>query len=334
MPKKKQNTLQATDVRQCANIKSRKHPDSRCPSSATQGEFCAKHSKNPVRFQTPSANPPETPKQPSQRQLDLQSHAAKKLWSWWSAQRGRLRFRTQGPVANIPSLAENKTDLYTMDQTENIPMLYRWSYADEKKHSWMFDVRSLSMMRTSEMCSEFYNPYTRELIPLKAATHFATRCAWLRERKYCLIHSPDSELTPEQLWHQRLLDMAMKYDMLGYHMNLSWFEELSIRDLAYFYCELFELWYYRLNLSAQIKNLVVPDWASQDDPLFKWIPFQLTTRTDKKWWQRTILTLLNKLVSSAKLKEHKTLGALYGMTAFAIVSPKVRHQYPYLVEMD
>lgn len=231
-------------------------------------------------------------------------------------------------------MAANETDIYTMEPLEKIPMLYRWSYTDATKHSWLFDVRSLSMMRTSELCSEFYNPYTRELIPLKAATHFATRCAWLLERKYCLLHSPDSELTPEQLWHQRLLDMAMKYDMLGYQMNLSWFEELGFRELSYFYCELFELWYYRLNLSPQIKNLVVPEWASQTAPLFKWIPFQLTTRTDKKWWQRTMLDILNRLVSSATLKEHKTLGALYGMTGFAIVSAKVRQQYPYLVEME
>jgi hypothetical protein len=333
MPKKKATQKEDALVRQCGNIKSRKHPDSRCPSSATQGEFCAKHCKNPIRYEA-SQNSQETPQPASIQQIQRNTKVAQRIWKWWSSRRGLHRYRSQGPCVNSLKLAENETDIYNMESIDKIPMLYRWSYADSTKHIWLFDVRSLSMMRTSEMCSEFYNPYTRELIPLRAATQFATRCGWLRERKYCLLHSPDSELTPEQIWHQKRLDMAMKYDMLGYHMNLSWFEELSIRDLAYFYCELFELWYYRLNLSSEIKNLVVPDWSSQTTPLFKWIPFQLSSRTDKKWWQRTNLDLLNRLVSSATLKEHKTLGALYGMTAFAIVSAKVRQQYPYLVEMD
>jgi hypothetical protein len=64
------------------------------------------------------------------------------------------------------------------------------------------------------------------------------------------------------------------------------------------------------------------------------MPDQLRFRHDKKWWQKIILEIMNRLVSSAELKEHKILGALYGMTAFAIVSPRVRQYYPWLVEME
>jgi hypothetical protein len=78
---------------------------------------------------------------------------------------------------------------------------------------------------------------------------------------------------------------------------------------------------------------VVPNWNSAENLLFKWNPSELRYKHDKKWWQKHILELLNRLVSSAELKEHKTLGALYGMTAFAIVSPRVRLHYPWLVEM-
>jgi hypothetical protein len=188
------------------------------------------------------------------------------------------------------------------------------------------------MMRAHEQVT---NPYTREEIPEYAINTFQKRCTWLRKRKYCLVHTNDlAEMSAEQLWHQKVLDTTLKYDMLGYHTSLRWFEELNVQQLNLFYGELWELWFYRLQLSNQIKHQVVPNWNKADTLLFKWSPHEVRNRSDRTWWQKTVLDLLDRFVSSAELKEHKTLGALYGMTAFAIVSPRVRHHYPWLVEMQ
>jgi hypothetical protein len=141
-------------------------------------------------------------------------------------------------------------------------------------------------------------------------------------------------MTPDQLWNQKVLDVSQKYDILGYHMCLHWFEELSLLSLAMMYVELWELWFFRLNLSAQVKEQVVPRWSSEKNPLFKIRPSEIRGRYDIQWWRRTVLELLDRIVGSATLKEHRTLGALYGMTAFAIVSPAVNQHYPWLVEFD
>ena len=313
-------------VRQCANIRSRRHPDTRCPSVATQGDFCARHSKNPIRFQERLTL--------SQSNLHIKVMACNKVIHWWRRQRGFLRFLRQGPATCIPAEAENQTDIYTLDATSSIPMLYRWSYVDSNGHLWLFDIRSLSMTRAQDSQEGLLNPYTREAISEKWVSHFQERCAWLRKKKYCLVHTSDTEMTPEQLWHQKILDVTMKYDVLGYHTCLNWFEELGTSNLILFYRELFELWYYRLNLSNEIKELVVPNWIRGDRMLFKWAPSEIQFRTEKKWLQKTLLEILDRLVSSAQLKEHKILGALYGMTAFAIISPRVRQHYPWLVEME
>lgn len=317
---------QEETIRLCANIRSKKHPDSRCTLSATHGEFCSRHYKNPVRFKEDitltSSN--------SFKQLD----AASKIQSWWKSVVGIQRFKRQGPCTTFVDLAENNTDIYTLDPIQSIPVLYRWSYPDAKKHLWVFDVRSLSMTRAEDSREGLLNPYTREPLQEKYAHHFLQRCQWLRDRKYCIVHTFDTgEMTAEQIWHQRILDVTMKYDILGYHTCLSWFEELNLQQLALFYTELWELWYYRLHLSPAVKNQVVPNWHKHESLLFKWSPQEIRNRNEKKWWQKTMLELLDRLVSSAELKEHKTLGALYGMTAFAIVSSRVRNSYPWLVEM-
>lgn len=332
MVRKKQSKPEDKGIRLCANVKSQKHPDVRCPCPAIQGDFCARHAKNPKRFIDSS----QTTKIPSSLNLESseKNTAAEKIQRWWLPRVGRLRFSRQGPAVNFPVEAENQTDIYTLDSTASIPMIYRWSYSDSRKHIWIFDIRSISMTRAQDSREKLLNPYTREEIPDVSEIKYQNRCKWLRDRKYCLVHLLTNEMTPEQLWHQRILDVTMKYDALGYHTCLNWFEELSVPHLWNFYNELWELWFYRLQLSPQVKQLVVPNWNKIDTLLFKWLPKELRIRTDKKWWQKIILDLLEKLVSSAGLKEHKILGALYGMTAFAIVSPRVRQHYPWLVEME
>ena len=50
----KKKTLKPSNsetIRVCANIRSRKHPDVQCIYTASHGDFCTRHYKNPTRFQ-------------------------------------------------------------------------------------------------------------------------------------------------------------------------------------------------------------------------------------------------------------------------------------------
>ena len=324
MKKKSKKEALAADVRQCLNIKSRKHPDIQCPLQATQGEYCTRHSKNPVRFHTLKKI------QSADESLE-KIQSAVKIQSWWRSLAGIQKYRKQGPAVNFPGVAENQTDVYTLDSVSAIPVMYRWSYGDSKKHIWIFDIRSLCMSRAEDGREALLNPYTREEIPAAAEKQFQDRCLWLRKRNYCIVHTDTVELTEAQRWHQKILDVTLKYDMLGYHMCLSWFEELSLRQLISYYIELWELWFFRLDLNPAVKAQVVPDWQTR---LFRHSPLEMRQRTEKRWWQQTILEIMDTLVSSAQLKEHKTLGALYSMTAFTTVSSNVRQHYPWLVDMQ
>lgn len=321
--KQKKASKSSIPIRQCANVKSKKHPDVRCKYSASEGDFCSRHSKNPHRFQEDNTL--------IHGNSNKQKKAASKIQKLWRKQIGLLRFRRQGPITLIPEFSENKSDICTLDLVTSIPLMYRWSYADANKHGWLFDIRSLSMMRSNDTNNTISNPYTRENIPLKAIASFLERCQQLRNQKYCLIHINEIDLTPEQLWYQTVLDVSMKYDAIGYHISLNWLNNLAANECYVLYCELYDLWCYRLQLPKALKNNVVPDWNNQVNPLFKWVPSEVYNKRDKLWWQKNILSLLDRLVS-AKEKEHRSLGALYGMTAFALASQPVREAYPWLVE--
>lgn len=327
MPKKAASKP-VTTFRQCGNIKSRKHPDVQCTCPAVQGDFCARHVKNPTRFQKKYKS---SDSDAEGTQESDQYTAAKRLQRWWKWHGNIRLFCVQGPAYANPALAENDTDIFTLDSVEKIPHLYRWSYADQHKHIWLFDIRSLHMTYTEQAGEHVLNPYTREPLGGRSELSFHSRCQWLRDRKYCLTHMSNDTLTPEQIWHQTILDVILKYDMLGYHMCIPWIEEMHILQLQAMYIELWELWFYKLALQPTTKEQVVPGWRTGERPLFKISPTHIRNFVEKKWWQRTIVELLGRFVSSAREKEHRILGALYGMTAFAIVSPRVRAQYPWLV---
>jgi hypothetical protein len=322
---KKNYSKSSIPVRQCANIKSKKHPDVQCKYSASDGEFCSRHNKNPNRFQ-------ETIPLKNSSSSKKQMQAASLIQKMWRTRVCFLRFNRQGPIVLCPDLSENQTDICTLESVSSIPLLYRWSYSDSKKHIWLFDIRSLSMMRSQDNKIQITNPYTREIIPTRAMESFLKRCTQLRNHKYCLLHVNEIDITPEQLWHQTMLDVSMKYDALGYHISLEWLDKMNISEAYTLYFELWDLWSYRLQLPRSLKHAVVPDWNKEECLLFKWVPSELQSRRDRMWWQKNIVTLLERMVL-AKEKEHRTLGALYGMTAFALACPHVRAAYPWLVDV-
>jgi hypothetical protein len=320
--KKKAVKKEDSTIRVCANIRSRKHPDVRCTLVATNGEFCTRHTKNPVRFQE------KLNKNITETNVIGKEFSTRKIQKMWRQYIIRHRIRNQGLGAFFTNISENNTEIYTLESVDTIPHLYRWSYQDNKKHVWVFDIRSLHTMQLQKSRE---NPYTREQFTEKAENHFKKRTLWLLKRKYCLFYTNTEELTPEQQWHQRILDVTMKYDMLGYYMCIHWFDELSDRQFSQIYTELWELWNFRLQLSSTLKRAVVPNWNKDDSLLFKWIPVEIKNRREKKWWQKILLDIFDRLVSG-ETKESRSMGALYGMTAFAIVSPSVRTHYSWLVQ--
>ena len=323
MPKR---PLKSSEVRLCANIKSRKHPDARCPLSASQGDFCARHSKRPCRFQEKS--PLIVAERPKYSRIDEDSSVLiQKIWRGWSV---RNRILKQGPATDSPWLAHNSTDVYSLESVDKIPTLYRWSITDSKSHIWLFDIRTIAMLQQEETEAHkvLMNPYTREPFANDTILHYQKRMEWLRSKKYCVLHVKDDQLTPEQEWHQRILDVFLKIDMLGYYTCLKWFEDMSIRQLCKFYYELFELWYFRLGLTAEQKTNICPEWKTI---LFTQNPIDIFTKKELKIVQAILLDTIENLVTKASQKENRALGAMYVMTAFALTSADVAEHYDWLI---
>jgi hypothetical protein len=329
MPKRTRSPL-LSSLRQCLNIKSKKHPNTRCPFNASDGEFCARHSKHPNRFQEKS--PLIKPEEIIYHQIDIDSALAiQKVWKGYSLRR---LIEKQGIASKELHIAQNTTDIYSLEPVETIPILYRWSYVDSTNKSWLFDIRSLNMLYEQDILKMYQNPYTRDSFNTETITNYQERIQWLLSKKYYVFHIKQEELTEDQIWHQHLLDVFLKLDMAGYYTSLNWFEDLDQYLLVKLYVELYDMWYYQLQLTNEQRANICPE---TEKPLFKYGAMEMNhqlrrnTPRELKWFQKIVLDLINRLLSEGKDKEHKSMGALYVMTGFAKTSPDVCRQYYWLL---
>jgi hypothetical protein len=317
--------MESLELRKCANIKSKKHKDQPCSYTATHGDFCSRHFKNPLRFSPKEVKVPETI-------LTRSGHAAivylQRVWRRFSSQ---SRFRRQGPAANLYAIASNQTEVYSLDTLDSIPKSFFFSFADEKKNIWAFDIRSLSHLVTEG--NDIVNPYTRVPLDSKTLQTIHKRIMWLRERKYPILYATGENLTQDQIWNQKVLDVFFKMEALGYRASCRWFDEMTISEHMTFYRRLHRLWMYQLGLTAAEKEAIVPGYNNGVSKLFRHTPDRMEADThDLRWWRRVNLNLILEFLTRATQKSQQGLGALYVLMALVQVVPEAGEAYPWVLE--
>lgn len=310
--------------KQCLSIKSRKHPDLRCESKATHGDFCVRHAKSKVLWTTKySVIKPFTKKQ------KVAAESIKKfLLTTWRL----YRRRSQGPALFVVTESHNDKDIYTYDSIHTVPLSYRFSYADPQKRLWSFDLRFL--LQLLQYGNDLKNPFTQESIPQEAIQRLQQRAETLRKQKVPIIYAEPEGLTSEQIWNQKVLDVFLKLTTLGFGVNVIWFETLSIRAHEYFYRVLYESWTYT-QISHDERERIVPGYSAGRTPLFRWTPDALDGRIyELKWWRKQNLSLMNAFLSRGQDRATQGCGAIYILTALAKCHPRAREAFPYLADGD
>lgn len=303
-------------IRICANIKSKKTPDVQCKSKAVNGDYCSKHWKHPSRFTQAGINTNYT---------YSQNKAAKKIQRVWRHLRSYIRLFHQGVLDT--SICMNATELYSLEPVISLKALYMFGIIDSAHNLWLFDIRSLAQMISIGTLKG--NPYTREPISSRINSKILRRISWLRSRGYTTLFPQDTELTPEQIWRQKILDTFMKLEAFGFHVQCEWFNEMSIDMHIRFYKTLYELWNFRLGLSSLQQSAIVPSPIK---------PFSLSIYSSHQkqhvlhWWEKVNLRLIETLISSSPDKESQRLGAMYCLMSLVSVCDDAAEAFPWILE--
>jgi hypothetical protein len=295
----------------CANIRSRKFPNERCSYMTTNGEFCARHVKNPTRYRTPvSTGKPLV-------------EIVKRIQRIWRFRHGIKMARERSPAFFMRSLCHNDSELATFEPLETISRKYFFAIRDNSR-IWGFDIRTLLIQYENE--GKLENPYTKEPCSVSTIEQFRKHVENLRCWKIPTHFQTVDNLTPKQSWNLRVLDMCLRLDMLGYRISTQWFTNMDITRQRNLYATLYSIWNERI--SEVLQNTIVP----QSSTLFKDHPNSILLKTDMDSIRRTNIHIIERLISSASEQSDRTLGAMYCVMALAHVSHKCRDAYPWLLE--
>jgi len=232
------------------------------------------------------------------------------------------KLKLYGPGVFNRNICNNKTDFFSLENINGIPIAYFYSYKDNSNFIYGFDIRSIHKLIKMKQP----NPYTREEFGDKIIEIVNKRIDIMKKLKQSIQYE-QPKLTPEQKLRNKVITIFQKIDDLGNYTNITWFLKLRISDLKKYYKSLLELWVYRAQLTMEARRRIVPD----NNVLI--ISYRRICRIyNLNKLRNIILDDIDKLVSSGINQQEKILGGLYVLTGLAEVSYECAQSLPWLVQ--
>lgn len=239
----------------------------------------------------------------------------------------------KGPGLFLPCV--NETDFYTFESKNKIKYDYFFSFIDEKKNIYFFDIRSFKLLIDNKFTSnnKIINPYNRSPISIDIIEKYNKLFNYLKKNNISIEFEPEI-LSEEQLFNQNIIQTFQKIDKFGYNTSIEWFTKLSIFQLRKLWINLEDIWNYRSNLSSNEKNNIIQIIKPQPFSKFKLLNtkyfYNIDKSVNKKKLQEAILEDFNIFITSGINESSSNIGCLYVLTALASVSNECIQAMPWL----
>jgi hypothetical protein len=253
-----------------------------------------------------------------------------------------------GPGYLHTSHCVNDTDFYTFDKLSDIKPTELFTYRDNDDKVYGFHAASIFHLIISSY-PNITNPYNRKLIPAGIINNLYEKLIYgslLGFRVSVKLDDPDEEEQPvtvgnlntsgglsrEKQEELFIVDLFQHINTLGNYSDSEWFIALQRAELIRFIRNVHDIWYYRANLSQEMKERICPPNGN---------PFVLnnahvnlnvlTLLTDPEI--RTIcVSIIERMVRRGVSREDQCLGAFYVLATLTIVSQDARNALPWLYE--
>ena len=129
--------------------------------------------------------------------------------------------------------------------------------------------------------------------------------------------------------NNRISELFIEIDLLGNYTNKEWFVNLDLRDYIRLYRKLYEIWYYRSNLSREVQNSICPYYAPFDGIFTRPL---LHSELGLEQIKTACLIVFENMVYSGINIEYRKIGTLHALSALTLVSAPARETMPWLYE--
>lgn len=240
--------------------------------------------------------------------------------------------KCHGPGFLNRDLCSNVYDFLSMDELKNIPKEQFFSYKDDDKFIYGFDI--ISLYNLIYKCNgAIKNPFNTKPIEAKVIENFRSLLRLSKVLSINIVTSINDvtqEVSKKKSVELKALSLFQNIDLLGNYSDPKWFLNLNKIQLIHFVRELIDIWQYRSNLSLETKRLICPPLGNPFPNNFNTLVLTSSENIDDV--RSTILDILNKLVVTGIDKDSKCLGAYYILCALTLVSPSAATSLPWLFQ--
>jgi hypothetical protein len=244
-----------------------------------------------------------------------------------------MHARMSGPAYTDRSMCVNGTDFYSMEPMSDIPRNQFISFKDDKGVVYGFDVMSLHTYYETELNSgqsSPSNPYNRIPFPLtlRRQMHRKIRLTRILGVKCVIEVEPEPVLSVQQQDEHQLVLVFQQINSHGHYADSAWFGELNGVQIMRFMRELADIWNYRAQIMAQVKQEICPPYG---DP-FRYVDLRMDGHAHAETIKHAGIQLMNTFITSGNTRDSRGLGAYYVLSALTLVSQSARNAMPWLYE--
>ena len=223
----------------------------------------------------------------------------------------------------------NPEDFLTFEELLDIPSPHFFHFkSPDTNRLYGFNIKSFHQLIIKSDTPQ--NPYTRCPIPTAVINRVNKYVDYMKERGYEQAEEM-IELTEEQKYNNKIMDIFGKLDDLGNITDTRWFTDLNFEQLKDFYIKAEDLWSYRLQMPVAVKERIVIDglaFAVHTNMVKTFDP------AETRKLQHLILNEINKLITEGQTEDDKRIGAMIILTAFTEVVPSAALALPHYVQSN
>ena len=221
----------------------------------------------------------------------------------------------------------NDTDFHEMTPLGQIPSIFLFIFPEiieghgDSPIYYGCDIRSLHEFITK--IEQRKNPYTNLPFSNLAINTYKKRI-FLLERNHVSLKLEEDIIDDHKKYELRVLDIFQIMYNFGYPVDHQWYLQLDLaRRKRLYYC-LEDLWSYRLDLTKEQKQDVVPY------KIFTKKEKDLVSTMKEKDLDELLLTRMRELVSMGKTKDDRINGSMYLLMGLIQVSKMAADSLPQL----
>ena len=173
------------------------------------------------------------------------------------------------------------------------------------------------------------NPYTQEKFPVEFvnAMYECIRLSRILNLGVNIkLERSEDHVSEKKKIEFRVLNVFQKIDNLGNITNVKWFMDLSRLGYIKYIKELYDIWFHRASLTPPVKLSICPP---SGNPFYGMNIYNLHILSTNKII-KTILYIIDTLISSSQDREYRVLGAYYSLAALTLVSRDAAYALPWL----